>query len=211
MLQPTTGNVTPFPPAATTANLGFDPSQPPTISAGSIDPIASASQRDEYSIKKTDEKPEKRGPIRLIKDFVRTAKKFGNSLFGYAKATFVGIGAGILAGVATFAGSSGINKIKDIKHSGLIKKNAKIAEKNIAIAADNAARIAKDAAAELIQQIPQLPVKKLRKLPAKPLAIAVGVGALIAKLWNASLNINDQNAHVDLRWKHTPVVDKNKK
>ena len=112
--------------AATTnpyAKFGFDPSQPPTISAASVASATPTSTPDKADLSTTkEEKPKRRGPIKVIKDFIRSIKKFNVSFAEYTKATFKGIGEGVIAGCAVYGGSKLFNVIK----KGLAKDAEKV-------------------------------------------------------------------------------------
>lgn len=93
-------------------NIGMDLSKPPTISA------AKAVEPDTVDIKKPEEKKEKKGPIRAIKDFIGSMKKFGNTISGYTKGTIKGAFQGFLVG-------SGIYTVSKIVSSFNLKAGKK--------------------------------------------------------------------------------------
>lgn len=116
---------------------------------------------------------EKKGPVKAVKGFIANVKKFFATTGAYIGGTFKGITSGAVAGSVVFTGATLINHLKQ-------KKFTKLEE------------IAKKEGKEF--------TKKLRKLPAKSLAVVAGAGAVALGLWNASLDATQKNSEIEHRW-----------
>ncbi len=83
-----------------------DLTAPPSVSAA----LPTESDSDKFQASSKDEG--KKGPVQVVKDFVRAVKKFNITLSEYAKGTLKGIGQAALAGSAVFTVGSAINFAK---------------------------------------------------------------------------------------------------
>lgn len=121
----------------------------------------------------TTQPKEKKGPVKAVKGFIANVKKFFATTGAYIAGTFKGITSGAIAGSVVFTGATLVNTVKQKKYDKLVK-----------------------IATEKQTDLP----KKLKKLPAKPLAILAGAVALGAGLWNASLNATEKQSEIEHRW-----------
>lgn len=85
--------------------------EPDQVVIGNVPETPSAAKETAEAVKAPETK-EKKGPIRAIKDFIRTIKKFNTSVAEYVKGTFKGLIEGFLAGSGVFAVTSIINHFK---------------------------------------------------------------------------------------------------
>ncbi len=97
---------------------------PPSIPVNAS-PVAASPAKDTV----TQEKTEKKGPVRSLKDFIRAVKKFGINISEYTKGTFKGIAEGLLVGAGIFTAGSIYKGIKQ-----LVKKPSKMPVKALAVA-----------------------------------------------------------------------------
>ena len=142
------------------------------VATQSVEPsIPAAPKADTLEV--TTQPKEKKGPVKAVKGFIANVKKFFATTGAYIAGTFKGITSGAIAGSVVYTGVSITNHLKQKKFTKL-------------------EQVAKEKGEEF--------TKKLRKLPAKPLAILVGAAALGASLWNASLNATEKQSEIEHRW-----------
>ncbi len=124
MTQPVISKVVPFPinNKAPYSDLGFDPSQPATISAASGMAVNEPISLDKLQIADNNSSSQKKkGPVQKTKDVVRAFKKFGINIAEYTKGTAKGLFDGALVGATLFGVTSLVNKFKTHSKNVVVK------------------------------------------------------------------------------------------
>lgn len=166
----------------------------PSVSAPKTQPVAAqqvtpepvnqdmVSDTVEISAKK-----QKKGPIKSLKGFISNVKKFFATAGEYIKGGAKGIATGAVSGAIIYSGGEVTNKLLALK-AGINAKNiAKQADKSIPKAElKSIAANAKEAC------------KKIKF--HKPIAIAAAGVAIVAGLWNASLNASEKRSNIEHRY-----------
>lgn len=159
----------------------FQPSSATNVDVEALKQEIKEELKQEMSLS-TDNKPvekeKKKGPIKKLKNFIGSIKKFNAQAGEYIKGFFKGIGSGALVGGAGFGAFKLVEGIK-LKQAGKIVEEA-----------------AKEAATKSAGKFGKIGIA----------AAVVGVvGALTVNLWKASLNASEKKALIDHRWDDTPI------